>query len=104
MAKLAERVDDRRLSALEVADEVPPEPRAVPVVLGLEVLCAVLADDLDSRVREQADPSTVTYFVATTTVTSAPTSSLTRAYRSRSSSIDVGNDSLASGLRVIAAV
>jgi len=48
--------------------------------------------------------STATYFVATTTVTSGPTSSLMRAYRSRSSSIDVGNDSLASGLRVIAAV
>jgi hypothetical protein len=55
MAKLAERVDDRCLSALEVADEVPPESRAVPVVLGLEVLGAILADDLDSRVREQAE-------------------------------------------------
>jgi hypothetical protein len=49
MAQLADRVDRLRLAALEVADEVPPERVAIAGVLRLEVLGAVLADDLDAR-------------------------------------------------------
>jgi hypothetical protein len=36
-----------------MADEVPVEDVAVAVVLRLEVLGAVLTDDLDARVRER---------------------------------------------------
>jgi hypothetical protein len=71
-----------------VADEVPAESVAVARVLRGEVLRAVLADDLDARVRERLSSSTETYFVATTTVTEGPTSALIRSYRSRSSSGD----------------
>src|SRR4051812_30357095 len=46
MAELAELVDRLRLAALEVTDEVPAESLAVAGVLGLEILRAVLADDL----------------------------------------------------------
>ena len=75
MAQLAELVDDLRLAALQVADEVPAERVAVARVLRLEILRTVLADDLDSGVgQEPASSSTRTYFVATTTVTPAPTS------------------------------
>ena len=52
MAELAGRVDDLRLAALQVADEVPAERVAVARVLRLEVLRAVLADDLDAGVGE----------------------------------------------------
>ena len=48
MDELADLVHDLRLSALEVADEVPAESVAVRRVLGLEVLRPVLADDLDA--------------------------------------------------------
>src|SRR2546423_1303438 len=48
--------------------------------------------------------STETYFVATTTVTPSPASSRTRAYRSRISSGDVGDDPLPSRLAVVAAM
>src|SRR4051812_40339287 len=48
--------------------------------------------------------SSETYFVATTIVTSAPTSLCTRSYRSRTASADVGNDSLASGASMVAPV
>ena len=47
--ELADAVHDLRLAALQMADEVPAERVAVGCVLGLEVLRAVLADDLDSR-------------------------------------------------------
>src|ERR1700745_1045800 len=46
MAELTELVDNRRLAALQVTDEVPAEELPVERVLRLEVLCAVLADDL----------------------------------------------------------
>src|SRR5581483_5196813 len=48
--------------------------------------------------------STETYFVATTTVTALPTSSRSRAYRSRSVSDDVANDTLSAGPPVVAAM
>jgi hypothetical protein len=48
VAELAELADARRLPALEVPDEVPAEAVAVLRVLPLEVLCPVLADDLDA--------------------------------------------------------
>ena len=41
-------VHDLRLAALQMADEMPAERVAVGCVLGLEVLCAVLAHDVDS--------------------------------------------------------
>ena len=43
-----------RLAALQVADEVPAEGVAVASVLGLEVLRAVLADDLDPGLGQRA--------------------------------------------------
>jgi hypothetical protein len=46
VAQLAELAHERRLAALEVADEVPAKGVAVALVLGAEVLGAVLADDL----------------------------------------------------------
>src|SRR5439155_27229696 len=46
VAELADAVDDLRLPALQVADEVPAEGVAVGRVLRLQVLRAVLADDL----------------------------------------------------------
>ena len=55
MAELAQGVDGGRLSALEMADEMPPELRAVTVVLRLELLCAVLAHDLDSGLGEERE-------------------------------------------------
>jgi hypothetical protein len=45
--ELAEPVDDLRLVRLQVSDEVPVERVAEVGVLALEVLRAVLADDLD---------------------------------------------------------
>ena len=53
MDELADLVHDLRLAALEVADEVPAERVAVALVLGHEVLRAVLADDLDARLGER---------------------------------------------------
>ena len=53
MAQLAQLAHGLRLAALEVADEVPAERVAVARVLRREVLLAVLADDLDSRVHER---------------------------------------------------
>ena len=47
------RVHDRAPSALEVADEVPAEGVAVDGVLRLEILRAVLADDLDAGLGER---------------------------------------------------
>jgi hypothetical protein len=52
MAELAELAHERRLPALEVPDEVPPEGVGVPRVLYLQVLGAVFAHDLDARVRQ----------------------------------------------------
>ena len=52
VAQLAQRIDGLRLPALQVADEVPAERSAVARVLRLEVLRAVLSDDLDARVDE----------------------------------------------------
>ena len=52
VAELADRVDDLRLAALQVADEVPAERIAVARVLRLEILRAVLADDVDAGVDE----------------------------------------------------
>src|SRR6266542_897217 len=52
VAELAELVHGLRLPALEVADEVPAEDVAVAGMLGLEVLRAVLADDLDPGLGE----------------------------------------------------
>jgi len=49
---------------------MPPERVAVAGVLRLEILRAVFADDARS--------SSATYFVATTTVTSSPTSACKR--------------------------
>ena len=48
MDELADPVDDLRLAALEVADEVPAEGVAVARVLRLQVLGAVLADHVDA--------------------------------------------------------
>ena len=78
MAELADRVHDLRLAALQVPDEVPAERVAVARVLRLEILRAVLADDLDARVGERAMSSSATYFVATTIVTLSPTSAWMR--------------------------
>src|SRR5581483_7861746 len=55
VAELADRVDDLRLATLQMADEVPAEGVAVARVLRLEILRAVLTDDLDSRFRERAE-------------------------------------------------
>ena len=52
--ELAELVHDARLVRLEGADEVPAEPVAVELVLALQVLGAVLADDLEPRLGEHA--------------------------------------------------
>ena len=55
------------------ADEVPAERVAVDRVLALQVLGAVLADDLDARPRRgPPSPRAATYFVAATTVTPGP--------------------------------
>jgi hypothetical protein len=63
-----------------VADEVPAERVAVDGVLGVEILRAVLAGDLDSTPASAraARSSRETYFVAATTVTPGPTSSRMR--------------------------
>src|SRR5207248_3256000 len=53
--ELAQLVDRLRLAALEMPDEVPAEGVAVARVLGLEVLRAVLAHDLDSGLGERAE-------------------------------------------------
>src|SRR4029453_6084417 len=52
MDELAETVHALRPAALEVADEIPAERVAVRCVLQLEVLCAVLAHDLDPGLGE----------------------------------------------------
>jgi hypothetical protein len=52
VAELAELAHERRLSALEVADEVPAEGVAVGAVLRLQVLGAVLADHRDAGLRQ----------------------------------------------------
>src|SRR5262249_14392302 len=52
--ELADAVDDLRLVRLQMPDEVPTECVAVLRVLRLEVLRAVLADDVDACVRENA--------------------------------------------------
>jgi hypothetical protein len=51
--ELADPVDDLRLAALEMADEVPAKSVAVDVVLGGEILGSVLADHLDPRRRQR---------------------------------------------------
>src|SRR5207248_8280706 len=53
--ELTEVVDDLRLAALQVADEVPAKRVSVSGVLGLEVLGAVFADHLDAGLREHAE-------------------------------------------------
>ena len=53
MAELAELAHERRLAALEVADEVPAEGVAVAVVFCAQILGAVLADHLDARLGER---------------------------------------------------
>ena len=73
--ELADPVDDLRLSALQVADEVPAERVAVDGVLRLHVLRAVLPHDLDPASASAAMSWSETYFVAATTVTFGPTSS-----------------------------
>ena len=55
VAELAQLADRLRLAALQVADEVPAEAVAVARVLRLEILRAVLADDLDTRGRERVE-------------------------------------------------
>ena len=55
MAELAEFAHERRLPALEMTDEVPSERVAVAVVLCQKILCAVLTDDLDARLRERRE-------------------------------------------------
>jgi hypothetical protein len=55
VAELAQLADRRRLAALEVADEVPAERVAPALVLGREVLRAILADDVDAGVGEQGE-------------------------------------------------
>jgi hypothetical protein len=54
VAELAEVGHVARLARLKMADEVPAEARAVPLVLGREVLQAVLSHDLDAGLREHA--------------------------------------------------
>ena len=69
------RFIDLRLVRLQVADEVPAERVAVLGVLALEILRAVLADDLDACASTSAAMSASgTYFVAATIVTPSPTS------------------------------
>jgi hypothetical protein len=53
MDELAEGRDGVRLPGLQVADEVPAETVAELLVLGLEVLQAVLADDGHARLGEK---------------------------------------------------
>ena len=53
MAELAQFAHKRRLAALKMADEMPAEGVAVAVVLGPQVLGAVLADDLDAGFRQR---------------------------------------------------
>src|SRR5260221_132875 len=53
VTELARRVDDPRLAALEMADEVPAERVAVAGVLRLEILGTVLPDDLHAGVHQQ---------------------------------------------------
>src|SRR5206468_12707912 len=55
VAELAQLVHGLGLAALQVADEVPAEGRSIAGVLGLEVLGAVLADDLDPSLGERAE-------------------------------------------------
>ena len=52
MHELADPVHDLHLVRLQVTDEVPAEGVAVGGVLALEILSAVLADDLDSGLDE----------------------------------------------------
>ena len=71
--ELAGAVDDLDLVRLQAADEVPAERVAVDGVLRLEVLRAVLADDLDPGLGERPPcRRAATYFVAATIVTSGP--------------------------------
>ena len=61
-----------------------------------EVLRAVLADDLDSRLGQRPPcPRADTYFVAATTVTPGPTSALIRSYAARTASGDMADHALA---------
>src|SRR5207245_1865468 len=53
MTELARRIDDLRLPALQVTDEVPPEHVRVATVFRFEILRPVLADDLDSGVGQR---------------------------------------------------
>ena len=78
MHELADAVHDLRLVRLQVPDEVPAERVAVLGVLALEVLRAVLADDLDPGLDEHSHSSSETYFVAATIVTPGPTSARMR--------------------------
>ena len=55
MAELADRVHRLRLPRLQVADEVPPERVAVDLVLGGEILRAVLPHHLDARLRKRCE-------------------------------------------------
>ena len=81
MDELADLVHDLRLAALEVADEVPAERVAVSCVLGLEVLRAVLAHDLDSGLGQDGHVLDGDVLRRGDDVTSGPTSSRTRASR-----------------------
>jgi hypothetical protein len=49
VAELAELADERRLAALQMANEMPAERVAVGVALRLQVLRAVLAHHVDAR-------------------------------------------------------
>ena len=77
MHELADAVHDLHLVRLQVTDEVPAKGIAVDGVLALEVLRAVLADDPDTRLDEDAMSSSGTYFVAATIVTPSPAASRT---------------------------
>src|SRR3954451_3552610 len=55
VAQLAELADGLRLPALEMPDEVPAERIAPACMLRLDILRAVLADDLDARLRQCTD-------------------------------------------------
>ncbi len=56
MHELAGPVHDLHLVRLQVADEVPAEGVAVDRVLSLEVLCAVLPDDLHPGLYKSCQP------------------------------------------------
>jgi len=76
--ELAALVDDPYLVGLEAADEVPAERRAVDGMLGLELLRAVLPDDLDPGIGQERHVAERHVFVAATIVTPAPTSARSR--------------------------